>query len=106
MNELMNRIFNILAYVLLVAGLCGMIIFFAMYFTNTDQNFLFYCAMMSFVLGIALFTIYKRLAHLGMTQIIRSLDSVHQQVEMMNANFKAQHGAEEKETEPEEPKKN
>jgi hypothetical protein len=27
-------------------------------------------------------------------------------VEMMNANFKAQHGAEEKETEPEEPKKN
>ena len=91
MNEVFNRVFNILSFVFLFAGILGMGVFFFLFFMHEDTNLYFYYAIATFVLGVILFTIYRRVAHLGMNRVIYSLNSVHEQVENMNEQFKRRH---------------
>jgi len=94
MIEILNKFFTILSWVFLSLGILTMCVFFALYFIDEDINLYFYYAIASFLLGVVLFSMYRRIAHLGMHRIIYSLNSVHQQVAQMNAQFRERHSDE------------
>ncbi|MCD4828394.1 MAG: hypothetical protein K8R90_03065 [Candidatus Cloacimonetes bacterium] len=98
MHELLHKAFTILSYFFLILGIIGMLVFFGFYFKNDEVNLYFYFAITAFILGVILFTIYRRIAYLGMNKIIFSLNSVHQQVEELNDKFQQRHSQKEPDT--------
>lgn len=99
MIDIFNKICVVLSWFFLFLGVLGMLVFFVIYFMHEDTYIYFYFAIAAFVLGVILFTLYRRIAYLGMHRIIYSLDSVHDRVEEMNEQFRQRHSEESEETE-------
>ena len=95
MLDVINKICVFLSWFFFGVGALGMIVFFGLYFMNDSVYLYFYFAIASFLLGVILFSIYRRVANLGMHKIIYSLNSVHQRVEEMNQKFQERHANDE-----------
>ncbi len=99
---IVNRIFTVLAYIFLAAGILGFGFFFMKFIGDTDIEFYFYLSLMTIVLGFVLFGIYMRVANLSFNRFISQLSNLNEEP---TTYIRGNETNEDKDTENSEPKK-